>query len=544
LDTQKLIQPTVVLIGAEIEENLSIRYLAASLESGGFSVSIIPFNSGEEAGAVVERVCETTPVAVGISVPFQLRAQELLRLAAVLRSANYRGHISVGGHFATFEFANILRDFAGIDSVVRHEGEATFREVCECLRDGKPVEGVAGVVARESDGVSVAETRRLGPLDELPFPSRPSQPDDVLGIPCAPILGSRGCYAHCTFCCIHAYTNSAEGPRYRRRSPESIVREMSQEYCERGIRLFVFHDDNFLVPSLAANLSRYEQMAGLLRREGLGDIGLVVKCRPHDVHPELLGLLRSMGLIRAYVGIETNSGEGLVSLNRGIGAEGNRAALEAFRDAGIYCSFNVLIFDPEATLEGVEENLRFMEEFADTPFNFCRAEVYAGTPLKAILERQGRLLGDYLAWGYEMRDPRVELLFRIASTAFAPRNFKSDGVAHLNMGVRFDNEVLSHFFAHSRDPQLDAQLVGLSRTIGQDSVEKLRRALWFVRHADPHDTMSVRDFTLELARSVADSDLAFVGEIKAARLEVEERVERLLEGRQLAGSGALTPTAL
>ncbi len=536
LGSHKSSHRPVVLIGAEVEENLSIRYLAASLESGGFEISIVPFNSAPEAERVVERVCAMRPLAVGISVPFQLRAPELLGLAGALRSAGYRGHVSVGGHFATFEFANILRDFPGIDSVVRHEGEHAFRDVCECVRDGSALDGIPGVVVRGPNGLSVGEKRAVGPLDALPFPIRPPQPDDVLGIPCAPILGSRGCYAHCTFCCIHAYTYSADGPRYRRRSVETIVREMSREYHERGIRLFVFHDDNFLVPSLGANLARYEQLASLLEREGLDDIGLVVKCRPHDVHPELLALLRSMGLIRAYVGIETNSSEGLVSLNRGIDAAGNRVALEAFRDAGIYCSFNVLIFDPEATLEGVEENLRFMEEFADIPFNFCRAEVYAGTPLKEILERQGRLLGDYLAWGYEMRDPRVELLFRIVSTAFAPRNFKPDGVAHLNMGVRFDHEVLNHFYTRSSDPERDAELVGLSRTIGQDSVEKLRRALWFVRHTDPHDADSVKDFTLELAQGVADSDLAFVSEIRAFRREIELCAASSVASRELVGA--------
>lgn len=516
-------QPSVALIGAEIEENLSLRYLAAALAAGGFDASVIAFNDAGDAARVVERVCALGPLAVGISVPFQLRAREMLKLATQLRDGGYGGHVTVGGHFATFEYANILRDFGAVDSVVRHEGEAAFREICERISRGVAVDLVPGVVVRGVDGLTIGRKRELGSLDELRHPIRPARPDDVLGVPCAPILGSRGCYAQCTFCCIHAYTRNAAGPRYRRRSPESIAREMSREYHERGIRLFVFHDDNFFVPSLNANLSRYGELADLIDRAGLSDIGMVVKCRPHDVSPALLDLMRSLGVIRAYVGIETNSSEGMVSLGRGIDAAGNRAALEAFRDAGIYCSYNVLIFDPEATLEGIEENLGFMEEFADIPFNFCRAEVYAGTPLKELLEQQGRLLGDYLAWGYEMRDPRVELLFRIVSTAFAPRNFKPHGVANLNMGIRFDNEVLNRFYTGSRDIEWDAQLAGLSRAIGQDSVENFRRALWFVRHVNLRDDDSVKDFTLELTRSVADSDLAFIAEFKAARAEIERR---------------------
>jgi hypothetical protein len=191
----------------------------------------------------------------------------------------------------------------------------------------------------------------------------------------------------------------------------------------------------------------------------------------------------------------------------------------------VYCSFNVLIFDPEATLDGVEVNLDFMEEMADRPFNFCRAEVYAGTPLRHRLESQGRLRGDYFAWGYEMREPRVELLFRIAATAFAARNFKPDGVHNLNMGIRFDNEVMRFFHPTAWDAGWQARLRGLSREVGLHSVREMRRALAFVRSTDPYDQAAIKDFTLELAREVARADLAFIGRIKALRREMEARIQ-------------------
>jgi len=148
-------------------------------------------------------------------------------------------------------------------------------------------------------------------------------------------------------------------------------------------------------------------------------------------------------------------------------------------------------------------------------------------------------MGDYLAWGYQMRDPRVELLFRIVSTTFAQRNFKPDGVANLNMGIRFDAEVVHHHYGQARDPNLNTKLIGLSRAIGQDTVDNLRRALWFVGRVDPYDHDSVKAFTLELARSVADSDLKFIAEIKTARYDLKERVARSkLACSDPAGSGS------
>jgi hypothetical protein len=241
------------------------------------------------------------------------------------------------------------------------------------------------------------------------------------------------------------------------------------------------------------------------------------------VDRDLFALLKSMGMVRAYVGIETNSDEGVVSLNRRITSDDNERAMELLRELEVYSSFNVLIFDPEATLEGVGKNLDFMERWADVPFNFCRAEVYAGTPLKTKLEAEGRLRGDFLAWTYSMKDPRTELLFRIATTAFHARNFKPDGVANLNMGLRFDAEVLRRFYPSRWDEAFQAKVVELSRDIGQSTVSKMRRALAFARGADLGDRRATNAFTVELGRAVSKDDFGFLGRFKALRREADRR---------------------
>ncbi len=528
----------VVLVGAEYDENLSLRYLAAAVAQAGFRSEIVPFEDPGSAGDIVARVAALDPLLVGISVPFQSSAREALALAPTLRAAGVRGHITVGGHFATFEYPNILRDFPSIDSVVRHEGELTLSELCQRLRDGEALGGIAGTVVREAGRIVDGGKRRLPPLDELPLPDRRGVPHAVMGVRTSPVMGSRGCYGDCSFCCIYAYSENADGARYRRRSPESIAEEMRQEYERRGVRIFVFNDDNFLVPSRRQNLERARRLKELLDAAGMTDIALVLKCRPNDVHPELFALLKEMGLIRMYVGIETNSGEGIVSLNRRVSPEDNRGALTVLRALDVYASFNVLIFDPEATLAGVSANIDFMEEFPDIPFNFCRAEVYAGTPLKRILERQGRLHGDYFAWGYELRDPRVEVLFRIATTAFAGRNFKPDGVAILNMGIRFDGEIVRRFWPTASDPDWQARLRDFSRRVGRDTVAHLRRAHEFVRTRDVRDHAGVKAFTLELARAVGAADLGFVRECKALRRELERRVLAVGGGSAAAGTEA------
>lgn len=533
--------PRVALIGSEFEENLSLRYLAASAAQEGFESVLIPFNDDDRADQVARDVVAIDPLVVGISIPFQLRARESLALAERIRAFGSRAHITLGGHFATFEYENILRHYRSVDSIVRHEGEATLRELCRRLVQGDPLGPLEGAVVRTPSGLVDGGKRKLPPLDDLPFPDRRGAPREVMGVAAAPIVGSRGCYADCSFCCIYAWADNADGARYRRRSVEHIVEEMRSEYVDRGVRLFIFHDDNFFVPSPEQNLRRYSRLKELLDDASMTDIALVIKCRPNDVTPELFALLKSMGLLRAYVGIETNSDEGIVSLNRRITSEDNRRALRILRELDVYLTFNILIFDPEATLDGIERNIDFIEAFADIPSNFCRAEVYAGTPLKAILEQSGRLDGDYFAWTYQMRDPRVEVLFRIAMTAYSARNFRPDGVANLNMGIRGDNELMRRFYPAAWDAAWHARVIDFSRRVAFDSMRGLRDALAFVRIENVRDTTRVNEFAATMARRVARADLAFVGECKALRRELEHRI-RTRAGREFGvdvAAGAL-----
>ena len=45
----------VALIGAELEENLGLRYMASSLESKGHRAEIIPFNSSQDTSPLEPR---------------------------------------------------------------------------------------------------------------------------------------------------------------------------------------------------------------------------------------------------------------------------------------------------------------------------------------------------------------------------------------------------------------------------------------------------------------------------------------------------------
>ncbi len=50
-----------------MEENLGLRYMASSLESGGHQVEVVPFNTEQDIPRVVEQVIAFAPQLTGFS---------------------------------------------------------------------------------------------------------------------------------------------------------------------------------------------------------------------------------------------------------------------------------------------------------------------------------------------------------------------------------------------------------------------------------------------------------------------------------------------
>lgn len=232
----------------------------------------------------------------------------------------------------------------------------------------------------------------------------------------------------------------------------------------------------------------------------------MVKCRPDNLDRDLLLLARDrLGLFRVYIGIENGSTAGLLHLNRHTTVEQNHRSLELLREAGIYACYNLMIYEPDTSMADIGENLAFMEDHLYFPFNFGRTEVYCGTRLETRLREEGRLEGSYLSYNYLMRDPKVELLFRITNVAFQKRNFGQESLANLNVHLGFELRLLGHF--HPPLPEgLAEQGENLTRQINYDTLCFLREAYGFTDTVDVLDRRKVNEFVLDLTYRINTRD--------------------------------------
>ncbi len=490
----------VALVGAELEENLGLRYIAASLEEKGYHVKLVSFNTRYDIPEAVKQITAYDPQVTGFSMVFTGRAREFCQLAQSLRERGYEAHLIAGGHFACLNCERLLSDFTAFNSVALGEGEDIMCNLVENLED---LSQVPGLCYRKPDG-SVSINPSIGnpeDLDALPFPKRTTF-QNYFGKPIANVLSSRGCYRDCAFCSINAWYKKSGGKKFRLRSIESLVAEMKGLYFGHGIRIFNFHDDNFFHPDPETAVQRFDQLRSSLRREGVEEIAFAVKARPDSITPEAISILDDLGLFRVFLGVENASVRGLRHLNRKCNVDQILHALKVLNDFDTHIAYNLLMFEPDTCLEDILINLRFMERHMDNPFNFCRAEVYSGTGLEAKLRAENRLLGDYFGFDYRISDPQSETFHQIANHAFFDRNFDDMGLHYLNMQVDFLFQVLRRFHPELLTMTLRAAVRNFVKETNLDTYQSLCRIYDFVADRFPADELQIRAFAKEMRNRV------------------------------------------
>jgi radical SAM superfamily enzyme YgiQ (UPF0313 family) len=423
--------PDVVLIGYQDQGNLGMGYLASVLQQDGRDIELIDVRDGPEA--ICQRLQSRQPSVVGFSLIFQFFLPQFRSVATRLRQGGVMSHFTIGGHYASLCYEEVFRNFPELDSVVRFEGELTIVDLLRRLESGDDWHLTPGIAYEHEGSVLLSEPRALvHDLDELPLPYRPYEPMDVCGFRTMPLLSSRGCARRCSFCSIHTFYRTAPGRTVRVRSPEKVIDEMLYLNRDRGVRVFLFQDDDF--PLWGRRGRRWaEELVERLHQSGLANQALwKISCRAEYVEPALFSALRDAGLFLVYMGIESGVEEGLEVLHKQLTVEQNLTGVGTLKDLGLLFSYGFMLLDPSSTFGSVRENLGFLRQIVgdgSAAATFCRMLPYGGTPIRDQLEAEGRLRGDVTHPDYDFLDTRLNDYYRWLHQAAAPW-ISDDGLSH------------------------------------------------------------------------------------------------------------------
>jgi anaerobic magnesium-protoporphyrin IX monomethyl ester cyclase len=399
-----------MLVGFQNQGNLGLGYLAAVLRRAGYAVQVVDIE--QDPVEIVRIARELNPILIGFSLIFQFFIDRYAALLYLLRSDGFDCHFTMGGHFPSLSYEQTLELVPELDSIVRFEGESTLLEMVEAITTGTDWREIHGLAYRDDEGRVIVTRPRalLEHLDELPYPDREYEPEAVLGRSILPILASRGCARTCSFCSIHTFYRAAPGRIVRTRKPAEVVREMELLHEERGTTIFLFQDDDF--PLFGQVWRRWaNDFVDELERTGLAQkVIWKMNCRADAVDRDLFIRMRDAGLYLVYMGLESGSEQGLVTLHKQINVEQNLKAVETLKSIGLMFEYGFMLLDPSSTFESIRENIGFLRTILDDgclPVTFCRMLPYDGTPIKDELVRTGRLRGDVCNPDYDFLDPRI-----------------------------------------------------------------------------------------------------------------------------------------
>lgn len=430
-----------LFVGFQDQDNLGLRYLMAAASKAGHEVGIETFRT--DPTALVARIGRERPDFIGLSLIFQYMTGQFGRVVEAIRASGSRAHVAIGGHYPSFDYATVMRVIPGCDSVIRFEGEATLVELLDRLGSGQDWRELPGLVARLDDGQVRANCLRpqIPDLDDIPWPERADIPYERAEKPTAAILGSRGCPWKCEFCSIRPFYEAQEGSLRRLRTPGAVVDEMRHLHFDRGVRLFLFQDDDFLATGARARAWAGE-IADLIAEGDLsGRVAWKMSCRSDELRPDIIARMKAGGLTHVYMGVESGDEEGLRNMAKLLKPETHLKAGQMLRAAGLSFDFGFMLLDPWSDFRQVRANVDFLDTFVGDGWSvagFCRMLPYAGTPVARRLEAEGRLGGTAFEPDYAFIDPRLDRFYAWMLETFHTRNFTNEGLTHILRAMNFE----------------------------------------------------------------------------------------------------------
>ena len=432
----------ILFVGFQDQDNLGLRYLMSAAASKGHDVDIETFTKDHKS--LVARALRERPDVIGLSLIFQYMTPQFAAAIKALRDAGVRAHITLGGHYPSFDYEAVMKSAPGADSIIRFEGEATLMELCEKLAAGEEWREIEGVAHRLDDG-SIRATKlrkQVEDLDTLPWPDRASINYEGNDQPTASVLGSRGCPWNCDFCSIRPFYEAQPGKLRRLRAPKQVVEEMRALYHDRGVATFLFQDDGFLATGRRAREWAGEIADLIAASDIAGKIGFKISCRSDEIREDIIERLKRGGLTHVYMGVESGDEQGLKNMNKMLKPEKHLEAGRILKKAGLSFDFGFMLLEPWSDIRMTRANIDFLDAFVGdgwTVASFCRMLPYSGTPVEKRLKKEGRLKGTALEPDYSFIDPKLDLFYEWMLVTFHERNFTSQGLCHLLRSMIFES---------------------------------------------------------------------------------------------------------
>lgn len=351
-------------------EHLGLEYLSAVLKNKGHNVELLcdaglfgrednvfysPLLEGiYRRKEIVKEAIRLKPDLIAFS-PYTTTYRWACGIAEELKERISVPMVFGGIHSTLAPLEVIKNDF--VDFVIAGEAESAFLELIERLEHNGSLFEVENLWFKKNGEIIQNRLRQsLQNLDELPLPDKELFSSHIRFKDDYMIMASRGCLFNCSYCCESFLNKMYKNQFFRRRSVNSVIKELKTMKGKYNFREVMFFDSILFSDKkwLKELLSRYKM-----------EINVPFRCTGHVslFDYEVGRLLKDAGCYDIDFGVQTFNQEVRKNiLNR---SETNRKIKEVFNicdELGIRYDVDLMFGLPGAKLEDYFLPIDFMKD--------------------------------------------------------------------------------------------------------------------------------------------------------------------------------------
>ena len=290
-------------------------------------------------------------------------------------------HICIVGTHPSILTDEVLNMSNAIDSIARHEFDATIVDLAKALEENRDLSTIDGISYKKNDeNIHNKDRAYIEDLDEIPFVSKIYKKHldinkyffSAATLPMVMIMTGRGCPSRCFFC---VYPQTFHGHKYRLRSAENVVAEFEWIVNNLSeVKSIGIEDDTF-----TANPERAKEICRMLIAKGINKkVKWWANTRVHT-DLELMKLMKKAGCRLIIPGFESGSQEILNNIKKGTKIEQAVEYMKNARKAKLLVHGCFMVGNKGETKETMQKTLNFAIKLNPDSAQFFPLIPYPGT---------------------------------------------------------------------------------------------------------------------------------------------------------------------
>ena len=176
--------------------SLAVRYLMVASKNETWSPKVLEYTINQHEDDMIRNIMSYEPLVISFSC-YIWNYEMVLRICKDIKTINPNIKILLGGPEVSYDAMAILKAYDFIDVIMIGEGEATYRDLCNHLFNGKDLKSVKGIVYRNEGLFKTPDRKPIASLDEILFPY-----ESLEGLDHKKLYyeSSRGCPYRCQYC--------------------------------------------------------------------------------------------------------------------------------------------------------------------------------------------------------------------------------------------------------------------------------------------------------------------------------------------------------